>query len=247
MPPMSAPSATEIARSMRLQGFAGSVRAIKDPIVEPRWDGIRVVVAADGGAGVGTGVGAGERTAAMFDSGDLLDGHPGLVAAFRDATAATTDALVVEAWLTRQVASSDVGVYVGPDDQTPSTAEFLGSVLLGSRAAQRRERTEHLEAAQAARSLDPGDRLDLVVVDLLWLDGTSLLDVPLQERKRLLESVVPAGDLVRPGIHVRPPIDSWVGSWRAQGFGGLTFKAANSRYRPGEPATDWATTPMPRR
>ncbi len=27
---------------------------------------------------------------------------------------------------------------------------------------------------------------------------------------------------------------SWVGSWRAQGFAGLTFKAANSRYRPGE-------------
>lgn len=232
---MSAPSATEIARSLRLQGFAGGVRSIKDPVVEPRWDGIRVVVAADAGS------------VAMFDEGEPVETHGDLLSAFRDATAPAADALVVEAWLTRQVASSDVGVYAGPDDQTPSTTEFLGSVLLGSRAGQRRQRTEQLEAAQSARAIALGDPLNLVVVDLLWLDGVSLLDVPLQERKRLLESVVPAGDLVRPGIHVRPPIDSWVGSWRAQGFGGLTFKAANSRYRPGEPATEWATTPMPRR
>ena len=40
-------------------------------------------------------------------------------------------------------------------------------------------------------------------------------------------------DLVRRGAYVRPPIDTWVGSWRALGFNGLTYKAANSRYRPG--------------
>jgi ATP-dependent DNA ligase len=85
------------------------------------------------------------------------------------------------------------------------------------------------------------------VIDVLWLDGEWLLDVPLLERKRLLESVVPASELIRPGPYVRPPISTWVGSWRAQGFRGLSFKAANSRYRPGESAPDWATTPMPRR
>ena len=40
-------------------------------------------------------------------------------------------------------------------------------------------------------------------------------------------------DVVRSGPFVRPPIDPWVGSWKAQGFTGLTYKAANSRYLPG--------------
>ena len=40
---------------------------------------------------------------------------------------------------------------------------------------------------------------------------------------------------------------SWVGSWKAQGFNGLTYKAANSRYHPGESTADWAVSGMPRR
>ena len=67
------------------------------------------------------------------------------------------------------------------------------------------------------------------------------------ERKRLLEAVIPGDYLVRPGVYIRPPIERWVGSWRAQGFKGLAFKSANSRYRPGEVANDWTTRPMPRR
>ena len=83
--------------------------------------------------------------------------------------------------------------------------------------------------------------------DLLWLDGDSLLDVPLLERKRLLGSIVPGDELVRAGPYVRPPIATWVGSWRAQGFDGLTFKEANSRYRPGQVTKEWTVTTMPRR
>jgi hypothetical protein len=39
----------------------------------------------------------------------------------------------------------------------------------------------------------------------------------------------------------------WIGSWRAQGFRAMTFKAANSRYHPGETANDWTQADMPRR
>jgi ATP-dependent DNA ligase len=86
-----------------------------------------------------------------------------------------------------------------------------------------------------------------VAIDLLWLDGESLLDVPLLERRRLLESVVAESDLVRRGVFVRPPIDAWLGSWRALGFNGLSYKAANSRYQPGVASAEWVTVPMPRR
>lgn len=224
-----------VATSLRPPEFGGSARAIPDPIVEPTWSGVRVLVASDGG------------TAAMYERGDTVDGHDELLEAFRAVVATTADSMVVEGWLTRQFAAGDVGTYTGPDDAMPSATAYIGTVLLGSRSGRRQEAIERLEAAQAARDIDTGDPVDLVVVDLLWLDGMPLFDVPLQERKRLLESVVPASDRIRPGVHVRPPIDTWVGSWRAQGFVGLTYKAANSRYRPGERARDWATAPMPRR
>ena len=91
------------------------------------------------------------------------------------------------------------------------------------------------------------DAVAIVLVDLLWLDGTPLLDIPLLERRRQLESVIGESDLVRRGIYVRPPIDSWVGSWRSFGFPGISFKSANGRYAPGALAADWASVPMPRR
>ena len=54
-------------------------------------------------------------------------------------------------------------------------------------------------------------------------------------------------DLVRRGVFVRPPIEAWVGSWRALGFTELSFKAANSRYQPGTATNEWVSLPMPRR
>ena len=85
-----------------------------------------------------------------------------------------------------------------------------------------------------------------VAFDLLWLEGESLLGVPLLERRRLLDTVLAESEIVRRGTFVRPPIGGWVRSWRAQGFVGITFRAANSRYEPGIASPDWAVAPMPR-
>jgi bifunctional non-homologous end joining protein LigD len=103
------------------------------------------------------------------------------------------------------------------------------------------------EEALAARTFVSEEAVSVVATDLLWLDDTSLLDVPLLERRRLLESVIAESDVVRVGAFVRPPIDSWVTSWRSMGFGGLTYKAANSHYILGEPNPEWVITGMPRR
>ncbi len=86
-----------------------------------------------------------------------------------------------------------------------------------------------------------------MATDLLRIDGDSLLDVPLLERKRLLDSVIDPVDLVRVGAYVRPPLETWIGTWRRLGFLGLSFRAANSRYHPGEKHDDWTLVPMPRR
>jgi ATP-dependent DNA ligase len=85
-----------------------------------------------------------------------------------------------------------------------------------------------------------------VAIDLLVIDGESIVDVPLLERKRLLESILDEGPLVRVGVHVRAPIDPWLVTWRAAGFRALAWKHANSRYHPGEANEDWAIGPIPK-
>src|SRR5207342_2129745 len=103
------------------------------------------------------------------------------------------------------------------------------------------------EDALAARNFSIDDDISYVATDLLWVDDASLLDIPLLERRRILESVLDESDVVRIGAFIRPPILSWVGSWKAQGFSGITYKAANSRYHPGEAHPDWAVAGMPHR
>jgi hypothetical protein len=225
----------ELARSIRPQGFGGNAATrIAEPVVEPLWSGVRVIAAGRG------------RTAELLQDGEPFD-TPAALSEAVAAAAATTDGVILDGYVTKQVANDEPGVYTGADT-LPSTGSILVGGLVGlRRRARRDELREDLAEERAARDIGADEPVNLVVVDLLWLDGQWLLDVPLLERKRLLEAILPGGDLVRPSPYVRPPLASWVGSWRAQGFRGLAFKAANSRYKPGEKAKDWASTSMPRR
>jgi len=56
------------------------------------------------------------------------------------------------------------------------------------------------------------DRLGAALGDLRKrgrLDDESICDVPLLERRRLLESVLVESHLVRVGVFVKPPVDGW--------------------------------------
>jgi ATP-dependent DNA ligase len=87
-----------------------------------------------------------------------------------------------------------------------------------------------------------------VAIDLLSIDGETLFDVALLERKRLLESVIEESELVRVSPWVRPPIRTWFNTWRSAGLRGAIMKGSNSRYRPGDETTEWAYVErMPRR
>ena len=88
------------------------------------------------------------------------------------------------------------------------------------------------------------DRQAFVAVDLLELDGESLLDVPLLERRRLLESVVTEGDEVRLSPVVKHPIGGWLESWHGIGFSHVVAKHQNSRYAPGQQNEDWLKIPI---
>ena len=214
---------------LRLQDYGtGSPARILDPIVEPLWVGLRALAAVSG------------QDVAMRD----LDGEP--VGGFDEITkalaiAVQSDEIVVEGFITKQATHAARRV-VAWSDEMPSLGSFVG--LRRNRAL---DATKLKEEALAASMFDEDDVLAFVATDLLWLDDTSLLDVPLLERRRLLESVVQESDGVRLGTFIRPPIEHWVGSWRAQGFAGLTYKAANSRYLPGQKNPDWTIAGMPRR
>ena len=110
-------------------------------------------------------------------------------------------------------------------------------------------RREALARADEARLPSPGDEpAAFVATDLLWIDGQSLLDVPLLERKRVLDSALDERELVRRSMVVRPPVETWFAQWRALGFEEVTLQGAPTAATvPGTASTDWTVVVMPRR
>ena len=82
-------------------------------------------------------------------------------------------------------------------------------------------------------------RRAFVAVDLVELDGEPLVDVPFQERRRLLESVIDQGIRVRVSPLVKQPVAGWMAGWQANGFTHYVAKHMNSHYRPGDSTDDW--------
>jgi len=82
-------------------------------------------------------------------------------------------------------------------------------------------------------------RRAFVAVDLVELDGEPLGEIPFQERRRLLESIIEEGVQVRLSPVVKQPLAGWLVGWRANGFTHYIAKHMNSRYRPGERTEDW--------
>ena len=72
------------------------------------------------------------------------------------------------------------------------------------------------------------------------MDGTSLADVPLLERRRILEGVLDESFLVRRSAYVRPSAQLTLITWGSLGFRELSYRAANSRYLAGREQPDWA-------
>lgn len=87
-------------------------------------------------------------------------------------------------------------------------------------------------------------RRAFVAVDLLSLDDISLLEVPYQERRRLLASVIREDGHVRVTPAVKVPTNSWFHAWRANGFERTIAKQVNSRYIPGRINPDWVVIPL---
>ena len=154
--------------------------------------------------------------------------------------------------------TGETGEPLGADDETADAHEILTGAILADEAlvdgvwtaqpfvgdgSPARAWAETLAAEGLAEEVpDPLEterRRAFVAVDLVEIDSTPLHDVPFQERRRLLESVIDQGIRVRLSPIVKQPLSGWMVGWRANGFTHYLAKHMNSRYRPGERTEDW--------
>jgi len=77
------------------------------------------------------------------------------------------------------------------------------------------------------------------VFDLLHLDGRSLLDEPLEERRRLLAGVLRADPRVRLSEHIETDGIAFFDAARGRGLEGIMAKERHSRYVPGLRTDRW--------
>jgi ATP-dependent DNA ligase len=215
----------------QLYGYGRSDR-VKDPIVEPQWTGVRVLGAVE------------NDVVELRDAeGAVVTDRPEVQRALVGAVRAGS--VIFDGFLTKDAVRDNIELL--PATEMPTAGQLLAKPFLGMRRDRLKEVKQQRERLAEAATFRADEVVVLVITDLLRLDEQSLLDVPLLERKRLLDAVVAESELVRVGVFVRPPIDMWVTSWRRLGFFGLAFRGANSRYHPGEERDEWTTAPMPRR
>jgi hypothetical protein len=207
---------------------------IRDPLCEPLWAGRRALIH------VGPyGVTIRDETAAE------VEGFDDLREAVRGASRAIE--LVLDGYLMPGPLRSNPVADTAPGaDSMVTPATITRQMFLGG--GGRNPRRDAIELAEARRvELTPDGPSAYVAIDLLWLDGESLLHVPLLERRRLLESALAEADSVRHSMAVRPPVEAWYAQWKALGIREFAIKDANSRYTPGGASNDWTTAPIPRR
>ena len=232
---MLATDARSAAKTWRPQEFGGKrASSVPDPIVEPLWTGPRVLALIANGDAILTDA-----------DGEVVTRDDAPRDALLEASRGST--ILVEGTLTPEPLQRLDDLAPRDGVAVPTPGRMARQMLIGDRGDRKDRLAAHVEALERRARIDPFAEVAFVAVDLIWLDDDSLCDVPLLERKRILESVLAESRLVRLGAFVKPPIDRWIGSWRTLGFRRIAFKAANSRYIPGSRNPDWALADLPRR
>jgi hypothetical protein len=231
------PSATVTSPAdLRLMPFGRTeARHVRDGLWEPLWIGRRALVHVAAG-----GVVIRDETDEELEGFELL--REAILALVR------ADELVIDGYLLPAPLRDTAGAESPAGmDAVMTPAEVGRQLILGGGGSRSERRDDRLTRAEPRPPLPSASPTAFVGVDLLWVDGEPLVDIPLLERKRLLDAVLPDGEIVRRTVAVRAPVEPWYGQWRALGFRELAVKGANSRYTPGRPNGEWAIAAIPRR
>jgi hypothetical protein len=203
---------------------------IVDPIVEPDWGGLRVVAAIVNGK------------AEVYRYGDRIDVPASLEEQLGYAFEAVDG--VIEGYLTKRAFDDGVGAYPAQDQGARPIFSMPKALKRGPNKdpyiyGRHHQAEEEDRALEFLEALADGEDHAFVAIDLLWLDGQSLVDVPLLERKRQLDTVLAQSRLVRVTAFARPGGTKVTSTWATLGFENIFWRAANSRYTPGEENPDW--------
>jgi bifunctional non-homologous end joining protein LigD len=101
---------------------------------------------------------------------------------------------------------------------------------------------ERISGSRRGSAVAPGHREPTLVYqafDLLYLDGRLLVDVPLEERKRLLRSVLKPQSRVRYAAHVETDGEAFFRAAEERKLEGIIAKHRRSRYEPDHRSRTW--------
>jgi bifunctional non-homologous end joining protein LigD len=135
-------------------------------------------------------------------------------------------------WIAAETAIVDGEVVAVDDDGVPDFP-LLQEAISGFRSGSR--------GSGAGRGTSAGHAGHLVyqAFDLLYLDGRSLLRVPLEDRKRLLRSVLRESNRVRFASHVEGDGRAFYKAASDRGLEGIVAKLRRSTYEPGRRTPAW--------
>jgi bifunctional non-homologous end joining protein LigD len=77
------------------------------------------------------------------------------------------------------------------------------------------------------------------VFDILWLEGRDLTDLPLMERRKILQTVLPESDGIRISKNFDESAEQFLEAAKKMGLEGVIAKKADSRYHPGIRSKEW--------
>ncbi|MDQ3448418.1 MAG: DNA ligase D, partial [Chloroflexota bacterium] len=143
-------------------------------------------------------------------------------------------------WIAASSAIVD-GEVVSLDEQGRSDFSRLqdrtGMRGLGTKRGERRAR----KGTERSAAGDEGALAPLVyfIFDLLYLNGRSLLDVPLEERKRILKGVLRQHPRVRYVSHIEAEGEAFFAAAKERGLEGIVAKLRRSRYEPDRRSNVW--------
>lgn len=208
---------------------------IREALVEPDWMGLRVVAVVGGGQAV------------FVHEGEALTLPAELPQAILEAFTAF-DA-VIEGRLTTKALMSDEGITL-PDVPVERPSLFIPKRVGSGKddpyvRVRDHERLARMEAPGVLAALEAGVRHAFVATDLLWLDGTPLHDIPLLERKRLLDGVLEDTYLIRVSPYVLDTTLQTQVTWSSMGFRDLHYRSRNSRYLAGSENPETAVASPP--
>jgi bifunctional non-homologous end joining protein LigD len=98
----------------------------------------------------------------------------------------------------------------------------------------------------ALQKYQRGDHIVYYVFDLLWYNGYSLLHMPLEDRKMILESVLPENKVIKYSNHFDDGVALFEQVQKIE-LEGIVCKKRDSHYRPGFRTNEWLKLPAVKR